>query len=179
MTKEEIEAQIQAELEKIQKAENDLQAKLDLVAKLQAKLAEVNSKPQKIRVEDGKSYYFFSENLTIWETADVRKKTDDQRFESGNYFRSQEDIDKVLKVIKSYITLYGAMQAEPDSQVMSRTASTPDTVMFAIDNGELVKQTYATESVSFSPIKATPANADFIIEHFKPQLLTFLSGGLL
>ena len=58
--------------------------------------------PVKWRAKEGGTYYMISASLFVLETTDDRDGIDHDVYNSGNYFRTKEEAEKVLKKIKPY-----------------------------------------------------------------------------
>lgn len=58
--------------------------------------------PVKWRAKEGGTYYMISASLFVLETTDDRDSIDHDVYNSGNYFKTKEEAEKVLKKIKPY-----------------------------------------------------------------------------
>lgn len=58
--------------------------------------------PVKWRAKEGDTYYMISASLFVLETTDDRDSIDHDVYNSGNYFKTKEEAEKVLKKIKPY-----------------------------------------------------------------------------
>lgn len=59
-------------------------------------------KPVKWRAKEGGTYYMISASLFVLETTDDRDSIDHDVYNSGNYFKTEEEAKKVLEKIKPY-----------------------------------------------------------------------------
>ena len=53
--------------------------------------------PKRWRAKEGEEYYFLDGKCEIWNTNEIKKKIDDVFFEQGNYFKTKEEAEKIIK----------------------------------------------------------------------------------
>lgn len=51
--------------------------------------------PKRWRAEENEEYYFLDGECDIWNTNELKTKSDDNFFELGNYFKTKEEAEKV------------------------------------------------------------------------------------
>lgn len=70
------------------------------------------------RMEKGKRYYFINSSLEVNESIDRYSQTDDDRFNVGNYFRTEEQAEQVSKLLEETLTKFHEEQAEKAKELL-------------------------------------------------------------
>ena len=69
------------------------------VKDLELTILEINEKygiPKRWRADDGERYYYIDSYQRILDNTDLRHSYDDMRYELGNYFKTEEEAQKVI-----------------------------------------------------------------------------------
>lgn len=80
--------------------------KIPLITEAIKELNEKYGKPKLWRAEKDKEYYFVSQNGSVINFIDDRYTTDNKLYNSGNYFRTQEQAEECKKRIAKVIDDY-------------------------------------------------------------------------
>ena len=95
-------------MNKIEELENKINEFEKQTEELKKELEELKKSEKvnkKWRAEKDEEYYFFSNNLDVCSTTEEFLGIDDAKFEIHNYFKTQEEAEKVAEKIKIYIEL--------------------------------------------------------------------------
>jgi hypothetical protein len=60
-------------------------------------------KPVKWRAEQGEMFYLVTNRMTVTSTTDIRTKSDNVQYESGNYFRTEKEAENAASAIKELL----------------------------------------------------------------------------
>lgn len=101
---EELEKEFENLVDEFEKKLEDLKKRFDECEK-----SEKENK--RWRAEKDEEYYFFSNNLNVCSTTEEFLGIDDAKFEIHNYFKTQEEAEKVAEKIKIYIELKDLAEA--------------------------------------------------------------------
>ena len=60
-------------------------------------------KPERWRAKEGRPYYYINERIEVQYNFDRNKKYDDKQHETGNYFETKEEAEKVANKIRQIL----------------------------------------------------------------------------
>ena len=93
-------------MDEIENLKNELKKAQETVAKIEENIKELeNNSYKRWRQDKDEAYYYIYDSGYIYADTEYGFETDDCHYETGNYFKTEEEAQKVLEKLKIYTKL--------------------------------------------------------------------------
>jgi hypothetical protein len=141
------------------------------IAKIEQELSKAEKK-ERWRAPNNKEHYYIKHHNEVICDKDAYGIVDNKLFEAFNYFKTKEEAERIARVQLAYRKLDWAIR---QFEVVGEFKAG---VVFVYD--KTVGLTWGTESNMRSPLpklRTDTGDAEYILQNYQSELMTFLTGG--